>query len=195
MMRNSSPLRILTVLTILAVLASSAACATIARRRTQRIPVTSAPIGARVSVNGEPQGVTPIEIKLRRGLKAQVIRIESDGYDPVEIRPRRKLSGGPAIGNFLLGIIPAFVPAMAYNLAHDDEPNGASTTFLIWGAGALAVGGLLTALDTGGGPGFELRPREIIVTLAKTKGQPMTRTVLFEPGALENITWIRVRRD
>lgn len=192
MMKNRSPV---CVLAILAVLASSAACATVIRRKTQRIPVTSTPTGARVSVNGQPQGTTPLEIRLLRGRKNPLIRIEADGYDPVEIRPERKLSGGPVIGNFLLGIIPAIGPALAYNMAHDEDPNVGQMSFLIWGAGALAVGGLLTALDTGGGPGFELRPREIIVTLAKTKGQPTTRTVLLAPGEFENVTWIRVRRD
>ncbi len=195
MMRNRSSFRILTVLAVLTILASSAACASVIRRATQRIPVTSAPIEARVSVNGEPQGITPVEIKLHRGRKDQVIRIESDGYDPLEIRPARKLSPGPVIGNFLIGLIPAIVPAMAYSMAHDEDPNVASMSFLIWGGGAAAVGGLLTVLDTGGGPGFELRPREIIVTLAKTKGQPMTRTVLLTPGEFENVTWIRVHRD
>jgi hypothetical protein len=181
--------------TLIAVFALSSACATVIRRNTQRIPVTSAPIGARVSLNGTPQGATPLEIKIPRGGKGQVIRIEYDGYDPVEIRPERKLSGGPVIANFLLGFIPAVIPAVAYNMAHDEDPNVASMSFLIWGAGALAVGGLLTGLDAGHGPGYELRPREIIVTLAKTKGQPMTRTVLLEPGAFENVAWIRVRRD
>lgn len=191
-MRNRSPV---CVLAILAVLASSAACASVIRRKTQRVPVTSAPIGARVSVNGEPQGITPVEIKLHRGRKDQVIRIESDGYDPVEIRPARKLSAGPAIANVLLGLIPAVVPAVAYNMAHDEDPNVASTSFLIWGAGALAVGGLLTGLDAARGPGFEIRPREIVVTLAKAKGRPTTRTVLLEPSEFENVMWIRVRRD
>ena len=91
--------------------------------------------------------------------------------------------------------LPAVVPAVAYNMAHDEDPNVATTSFLIWGAGALAVGGLLTGLDAARGPGFEIRPREIVVTLAKAKGRPTTRTVLLEPSEFENVMWIRVRRD
>lgn len=190
-MRNSSPLR---VLTVLAVLASSAACATIVRQKTQRIPVTSAPIGARVSLNGRPQGITPVEIELRRGLKGQVIRIEYDGYDPVEIRPKRKLSPGPAIGNIGLGLIPAVFPAMAWKLANELSPNPVPTVLLIWGAGAAAVGGILTALDCGGpGKGYELRPTELTVTLTKTKGIPRVDTIFVDSDDFRDIIWIRVR--
>jgi hypothetical protein len=190
-MRNSSPL---SVLTILAILASSTACATIVRRKTQRIPVTSAPIGARVSINGESQGITPVEIELRRGLKSHVIRIEYDGYDPVELRSKRKLSPGPVIGNIMLGVIPAFFPAMAWKVANDESPDPVSTMFLIWGAGAVAVGGILTAIDSmGPGKGYELRPTELVVTLTKTKGIPHVDTIFVDPDDFKNIVWIRVR--
>jgi len=65
-------------------------CATITRRSTQKIPVTSSPAGAMVSVNGVPQGITPVEVKLTRTVKNQIVRIESPGYDAVEIRPKRR---------------------------------------------------------------------------------------------------------
>jgi hypothetical protein len=146
-----------------------------------------------VSLNGRPQGITPVEIELRRGLKGQVIRIEYDGYDPVEIRLERKLSAGPVINNFLLGLIPGVIPAFAWKLDHD-ESLLASTSLLIWGAGAAAVGGILTALDCGGpGKGYELRPTELTVTLTKTDGTPHVDTIFVDPDDFKDIIWIRVR--
>ena len=65
-------------------------CATITRRSKQRIPVTSDPMGATVIVNGVQQGVTPLEIRLARKEKGQVIRIESPGYNPIEIRRKER---------------------------------------------------------------------------------------------------------
>jgi hypothetical protein len=55
-------------------------CATIIQRSSQRIPVTSSPVGAAVTVDGQKQGVTPLDIYLSRQEKGQVIRIESPGY-------------------------------------------------------------------------------------------------------------------
>ena len=50
----------------LASLLLNPSCATITRRTEQRIPVTSAPAGATVSVNGVKRGVTPLELRLSR---------------------------------------------------------------------------------------------------------------------------------
>jgi len=50
-------------------------CATIARRRSQRIPVTSFPTGAKVIVNGVERGATPLELNLSKSEKGRVIRI------------------------------------------------------------------------------------------------------------------------
>jgi hypothetical protein len=55
----------------------------------QRIPVTSAPAGATIALNGAALGVTPVEIRLDRKQKNQVIRIELPGYNPVEIRVKK----------------------------------------------------------------------------------------------------------
>ena len=171
-------------------------CATINRERTQRIPVTSSPMGATVSVNGQQQGVTPLEIQLVRKNKGQVIRIESPGYNPVEIRPRRKTSVGPIIGNYLLGLIPALVPTTLWSVANDDVSYGPPIALLIWTLGAAAFGGIFMSFDLGGpGKGYELMPTELTVTLTKADGLPRVDTVVLDAEDLQNIRWIRVRRD
>jgi hypothetical protein len=174
--------------------AFSPGCATITRRRTQRIPVTSSPTGATVSVNGQQQGVTPLEISLARKAKGQVIRIESPGYDPVEIRPKWKMSGGPIIGNFLLGVPLAFVPALAWKLNNDESPHSVETLFFIWTLGTLALGGGFTLIDSGT-KGFEFAPKELAVTLTKAEGPPRVKVLLIDVSDFQNIKWIRVRKD
>lgn len=168
-------------------------CATITRRRTQRIPVTSSPMGATVSVNGQQQGVTPLEIQLVRKKKGQVIRIESPGYNPIEIRPRRKMSVGPILGNFLLGVIPGWGVTYFYASARDINLEHIET-WLSWLLGSAVFGGLFTIFDSGHG-GFELAPKEFAVTLTKAGGTPRVDTILLDADDFRNIKWIRVRRD
>ncbi len=104
-MKNLRENRFILILTLASILLAPN-CATITRRSKQRIPVTSNPVGAAVFVNGVQQGVTPLEIRLPRKEKGAVIRIESPGYRPVEIRPESKESQSLFLRNFLLGLIP-----------------------------------------------------------------------------------------
>lgn len=173
-------------------------CATLTRRNTQGIPVTSTPVGATVSVNGVEQGVTPVEIRLERKPKGQIIRIESPGYNPIEIRPERKLSGSVILGNFLLGIGPGFLPALIFGLGRlfDSTKATDTATALIWGLSAAAFSGGFTFIDTGvNGKGYTLKPKELIVTLTKVDGTPRVDTIFISAGDLRNVKWIRIHRD
>jgi hypothetical protein len=66
-------------------------CATIIRGTSQNIPVTSNPIGAKITVNGEELGYTPLNLRLKRK-KSCVIWVEKQGYNLLEIRILRKTS-------------------------------------------------------------------------------------------------------
>ena len=169
-------------------------CATITRRSKQRIPVTSDLVGATVIVNGVQQGVTPLEIRLGRKEKGQVIRIESPGYNPFEIRLHRRMSGGPIAGNVLIGLIPGVVPSVAYNMEHDEDENVSTMSYLIWMLSAAACGAVLTAIDSGGS-GYELNPRDLTVTLSKADGALRVDTMFLNPDEFPNVKWIRVHRD
>ena len=167
-------------------------CATLTRGRTQRIPVTSSLAGATVSVNGQQQGVTPLEIRLSRKQKCQVIRIESPGYNPVEVQLKRKRSVGPLIGNFLLGVITGAQLAFFYASARDINDEYIET-YLAWLLGTAVCGGLFTLID--GSKGYALTPKELIVTLTKAGGTPRVDTILLDAEDFQSIRWIRVRRD
>jgi hypothetical protein len=185
-----------TIVLLLLALASvlvSPGCATIMRKRTQTIPVTSSPAGAAVSVNGRHVGMTPIMITLPRKQKGQVIRIESPGYNPVEIRPQRKTSAGPVIGNVLLGLIPAVIPAAAYWGRSDADRS--DLTLLIWGLSTTAFAAIFTAIDAGEGRAFELKPTDLIIALTKADRAPRIATMLIDADDLQNIRWIRIHGD
>ena len=67
-------------------------CMTIIRGSSQGIPVTSAPMGAKIIVDGEEIGNTPLNLRLKRK-RSYVIRIEKQGYNPVEIGNSGKQRG------------------------------------------------------------------------------------------------------
>jgi hypothetical protein len=165
-------------------------CASLSRSRTQRIPVTSSPLGAAVSVNGRPQGVTPLSLRLGRNARNQVIRIESPGYDPIEIRLIRQPAGAPFFGNLLLGLMPAIVPASIYSLMHDGQG-----FLMTWTLGAAAFGMLFTAVDSGTGAINDFEPKDVSVRLTKADGTPRVVTKLVVVEDVRNVKWIRVRRD
>ena len=184
--KNAAMLLILILTSVLL----SPGCATITRNSEQRIPVTSAPKGATVFVNGRRQGVTPLSLWLVRKDKNQIIRIECPGYNAIEIRPKRRPSGASFFGNLLLGLIPAIVPASLHSLANDGE--GA---MLIWSLSAAAFGTLFTVVDSGSGAINDLEPKEISVTLKKADRTPQVDTLLVDADDFREVKWIRVRKD
>lgn len=176
-----------TALTVLAALAAAfvSGCGSMGNHM-QRIPVTSAPAGAAVSVDGKPRGTTPVMVWLPRKGRSHIVRIECPGYDPVELRTEREFSGSYLLGNALLGAALSLPIAMAESITrHDDH-------FFLY---AFGFGGLFALIDFAQGTGHVLRPRELQVTLMKAAGEPRIRTMVLDADEMRNIMWIRVRRD
>lgn len=184
--KNTALLLLLTLTSVLI----TPNCATLTRKRTQGIPVTSSPAGATVIVNGVEQGVTPIEIKLARQQKGQVIRLESPGYNPFEIRLMKKTWGGAFFGNILLGLLPGVAPAGVYSLSHGDRGGE-----LIWVLSAAGFGAIFTMFDSLSGAANTIEPKELTVTLTKADGTPRVDTIVIEAEDFKNIKWIRVHKN
>jgi hypothetical protein len=169
----------------------SPGCATLTRRSTQRIPVTSSPAGATVFVNGVKQGVAPVDLRLARKDKGQVIRIEYPGYNPLEVRMRRSFSTVHAMANGLMGALSGYLIAGLIYMTHDETANG-GTLVLTWVPASIGAF-FLTDLSTSAG--YTLRPYDLIVTLSKADGPPRVDTMLVDAEDFKNVRWIRVHKD
>lgn len=97
---TATPLRIRTLL--LALVALTTGCATlVGGGSTQDVSFTSTPPGARVLLDGEEIGMTPVTSTLERK-RAVFVQLELDGYETREIAITRSVNGW-VWGNLLLG--------------------------------------------------------------------------------------------
>jgi hypothetical protein len=87
------------ILTLL--VAISAGCASIIHGTSQDVGVNSVPSGARVLVDNQPLGATPIVAHLKRS-DNHIIQISMNGYEPVKLTVTKKVSGWIA-GNIIFG--------------------------------------------------------------------------------------------
>lgn len=90
----------------------------------------SEPTGATVSVKGESVGVTPARVVLERKESHVVLRLEKEGYEPVDVPLKRDASGWTT-ANLLLGIggpLPALLVAYVFYTGID-LLTGAAYTF------------------------------------------------------------------
>lgn len=72
---------------------ASTGCATVQHGVSQQIHVTSEPAGATITIESKVVGVTPAEIRLRRGDAGVIIHLDKDGFQPLDIPMKRKVSG------------------------------------------------------------------------------------------------------
>lgn len=82
-------------------LASQVGCSTIINGTTQSVSVSSDPSGARVEVDGNMRGLTPISVDLKRK-NNHLITISLEGYQTEQITVNKVISGAVA-GNILAG--------------------------------------------------------------------------------------------
>lgn len=96
-------------------------CAWIMHGSRQKVSIASSPTGAKVMVDGQQMGITPVNAELKRG-EQHLVRIEMDGFLPFEIYLNRKASGW-VWGNIALGgLIGLAVDAITgglYNITPD----------------------------------------------------------------------------
>ncbi len=88
----------------LAIVALTSGCATLFAPGPDRISVQSMPAGARVFLDHQEVGVTPMTLALDRKLSRGSIRIEAPGYQPVALQ-RAKTFNAVALIN-CLSLIP-----------------------------------------------------------------------------------------
>lgn len=181
-------------------------CLTIIKGTSQKVPVTSNPMGARITVDGKEMGTTPLNIKVKKN-KSHSIRADMPGYGLLEIEIEHKSSGTSlalsVLGNFLvLGSLGAMVSggvnkmfsSMFLGLFSEEEAqkemNEAS---MAMGLGALlgTAGGVL--VDSLSGANQKLSPAELDVLLTKAEGDPQPDKIVMDSERFQRIKWIRIK--
>jgi len=180
-------------------------CATVVRGTSQKIPVTSTPVGAKVLVDGKDAGTTPLILKLKRR-KPAVIRIEQEGYDPHEIRIERQKPSPwdpySSFGNALLATPGALWlgPKFAESFTKKDADDiGKAVLNAWWGTlagytlAALIFATPFALTDAISGAACSLSPNALEVELMPASGVPRVARTELPAAALKDVTWLRIR--
>jgi hypothetical protein len=176
-------------------------CLTITKGVSQRIPVTSNLRDARVSVDGKEIGTTPIHVVLQKN-RDHVIRIERQGYTPVNVVMNRKssaaASGRIGVSNALLFFPVGFILAGGLSsLFFDMGVHGSAGPYVI---GTLAGVGLTLgaiSVDNKSDARYSFSPAELKVALTRTGTHiPITtrkiRSEMNHDRSLKLATWTLV---
>jgi hypothetical protein len=107
---------------------SSVSCATIVSGRTQKVPVTTVPDGATVTMDTATQK-SPATMLLDRRQPFYVIKIEKEGYKTVTVTLKRG-NNGWLWGNILFGGVIGLVIDFATNSAYKFTPQGVNMTLV-----------------------------------------------------------------
>lgn len=180
-------------------------CMTIIKGSSQKVPVTSNPVGARITIDGKEMGTTPLNIKVKRN-KRHSIRAEMPGYDPLDIEIEQKFSGAKlglsALGNYLvLGSIGAllfgggkiFSSIFLSFFNSEEAQKEMDEATKAAGLGALLGTALGLSLDLTSGAIFKLSPSELDVNLTKIDGDPQPKKISMDSERFQSIKWIRVK--
>jgi hypothetical protein len=170
-------------------------CATIVRGTSQKIPVTSAPAGAKVLLDGKDMGTTPLELKLKKR-KPGVIRIEKEGYNPHEIRitqikpPRFDVT---QLANASVGVLVASAIAPKLINREGEFFKQLGNLFLYGVLIACAVAIPLSIVDYSTRASYSLDPESVDVVLTATEGTPRLEVTEIDEGKLRDVKWLRIR--
>jgi len=170
-------------------------CATIIRGTSQKIPVTSNPIGAKIIVDGNEMGTTPINLKLMRK-KIHNIKIEKEGYEPFTVIINRKTSMLLSIlGNTFVGGVSGALLGLATG---DSKSRTIKAERGGGGLGGFIVGAIIgyfssIRVDFSKGANYSLSPKELNVTLTKIGEKPQSNIILIDAEKFQDIKWIRIK--
>lgn len=162
-------------------------CMTLTGRKAQHVTVTARPAGARVLVDGEFEGITPLALRLAKK-PPHLIRIETEGYRPVEIRLRRRKLWFPILLGNLVWIPP--VAMWGFNPdAQSPKEEFAKAFFPIL---SLAVYAGAVVLDATSPKSTYLTPRHLSIALERGSGDEGASVIEMDPEEFLNIHWISI---
>lgn len=97
-------------------------CATIFRGDITSVRFNSEPLDARVFVNGNYQGQTPLKLRLKSN-QSYTIEFRKKGFETVVRQINSKVGAGWVILDVLVGMVPVVVDALTGSWYHLDQKN------------------------------------------------------------------------
>lgn len=182
--RSSVPVLIVLLASVL-----SQGCVTMLGTKAQSITFTSGPPGAAVFVNGRPEGVTPLGLFLSRG-SGHNIRIEKDGYRPVEIRIRTRKNWLAAIVPNLIWFPPLYWIAAASGI--DAQSQAQETRVRVGLALSFVIPAAIMVMDYRSPKSSFLTPSHLSITLELAGDDPEPVVIHMERESFDKIVWISV---
>jgi len=108
---------------VLSVLLSG--CATVFKGSTQKVNFSSDPASAKVYVNGQYMGTTPMELRLE-SKHQYTIEFRKDGYANKTVLINSNVGAGWIVLDVLFGLVPVIVDAATGNWNYLDNTNVAA---------------------------------------------------------------------
>jgi hypothetical protein len=182
---HQRPLTLFLLISFLAL--SLPGCVTILGKRTQGVTVTARPAGARVLVDGAFEGLTPLGLRLAKR-PPHVIRVEKEGYRPVEIRLKKRKAWPFIVLPNLIWAPPILLSTINVDAQSRSEEfwNVAGPILaLSASAGAMIIDGLSQKSTV-------IEPRHLSITLEEDRGGGETRIIEMDAADFRNVTWISV---
>lgn len=199
-LRMGSPLRLFSYALIITLI-FQAGCAT-QSTRLQKIPVTSNPVQARISVDGQEIGYTPLTLSLLRD-RNHIIKIEKEGYEPALIQVQPGTKAGVSTAERIIVGLPITIAGMCLGavigyLVSPTQPSSDHKygSFVIGGAVLGAVPGVMIMASK---TSPSLEPGVInIILKQRPEGEAAgssVQTIQLTPEQLSSLRWIRISCD
>lgn len=113
--------KIVTAMLLICISIAFSGCAAIFKGSNSSLNATSDPSGAKVYVNGEPYGKTPITLRLKSS-KTYTIEFKKEGYETVTRNISNSVGAGWIVLDVLCGLVPVIIDAVTgawYDLDQD----------------------------------------------------------------------------
>ena len=172
------------IIAVAVVVSAASSCMTLYGAAGHRVSVTSTPSEARVFVDGEHAGATPVTVAVNSGDADPVITVEKDGYPIYRRRLQRSVSVGRTLASVGIGAGLGLVATMALAAARDYE------SFDAFALLPMAVGGLLPVTDWQSGALFKFPDRVDARLGSPAPGRPWSP----ERRRRERERWLREPR-
>ena len=135
----------------------------------QKVPVTSNPPQAKITVDDKFVGQTPVNLKLRKN-EEHLIRIEMDGYEPAEIVVSPATGDKESVGSAVTAGVPITLIGMAFGALISllaAPRNEADHVDAAWVLGGMAVGAIPGIYIMVSSYQTQLQPQRVYVLLKK----------------------------